>query len=444
MNAGNAASSNRLGLGLATILVAGNLIGSGIYLLPATLGAVGSISIFGWLIATVGALLLAGIFSILMVARPTEGGLAVIAGEGLGEYWGFQSSILYWASCWIGNIAIALAVTGYLTVFLPALVAPLAAAASTALAIWVVTLVALRGPRAVGNFHSMTLAVGLIPLIAAGTLGWIWFDPSVFAQSWNVSGQQPSQAVYGSLLSVFWAFVGMESAVMVARMVRSPERNVPIATMGGVAIAAIVYMFATTAIMGVIPAGQLAASSAPFALVVQQILGPVAAALVAACALLKAAGTLGGWVLVTGETTRWTAAAGFFPRWLARSRSDGTPMRALLAMAVLMTAAVFATSAPTIGKQFAILINVTVVLLLVVYIYCSLALMRFSREFSPKKRKMALILAWLSFLFCGWLLASSEPTMLVVTAGLLAATLPAWWLIKGRRHKIAAALATEL
>jgi amino acid transporter len=113
-------------------------------------------------------------------------------------------------------------------------------------------------------------------------------------------------------------------------------------------------------------------------------------------------------------------------------------------MAVLMTAAVFATSAPTIGKQFAILINVTVVLLLVVYIYCSLALMRFSREFSPKKRKMALILAWLSFLFCGWLLASSEPTMLVVTAGLLAATLPAWWLIKGRRHKIAAALATEL
>src|SRR5690606_36705760 len=130
------------------------------------------------------------------------------------------------------------------------------------------------------------------------------------------------------------AFVGVECAAMVARLVEKPERNVPIATMGGVGIAAIVYMFSSTAIFGMLSAEAVAASSAPFALAVGRILGPAAAGLVAICAVLKASGTLGGWVLVGGETTRWTAVSGFLPRWLAKQGKGGTPVRALLAMAV--------------------------------------------------------------------------------------------------------------
>src|SRR5690606_12879825 len=131
----------------------------------------------------------------------------------------------------------ALAVTGYLTVLVPAIDTPLARTATTAAVIWLLTFVAILGPRAIGRLHGLTLAVGLVPLLAAGTLGWLWFDPELFARSWNVGGEPASQAVFGSLVSVFWAFVGVEAATMVARMVRDPERNVPLATMGGVGIA---------------------------------------------------------------------------------------------------------------------------------------------------------------------------------------------------------------
>lgn len=432
MSAQAPVSRNKLGLGMATVMVAGNLIGSGIYLLPATLATIGSISIFGWIIAALGALVLAGVFSLMIAVHPTDDGLADIARVGLGDYWGFQSSLLYWMGCWLANVAIALAVTGYLTVLIPVLQGPLGSALTTVAVLWMLTLMAIVGPRVIGRFHGLTMAIGLIPLFAAGTLGWLWFDPELFAKSWNVSGQSGSQAVFGSLLSVFWAFVGVECAAMVARLVENPARNVPIATMGGVGIAAIVYMFSSTAIFGMLSADAIAASSAPFALAVDRILGPAAAGLVAICAVLKASGTLGGWVLVTGETTRWTAVSGFFPRWLAKQDAGGTPVRALVAMGVLMTFVVFLTTAPTIGEQFELLINAAVVFTLLIYIYVSIALVRMTAGASPGRRWTARVLAVLAIAFCVLLIASSGSGLLTVTAALIALTIPAWLIVRRR------------
>lgn len=432
MSSAGTAPDNRLGLGLAIVLVAGNLIGSGIFLLPATLAAIGSISLIGWLIAALGALLLAGVFSLIMAIRPTEEGLADIVREGMGPYWGFQSSLLYWLGTWLGNIAIALAVTGYLTVPFPLLNQPWPRAGMTVVVIWLLTLVAIFGPRAIGRLHGLTLVIGLIPLLAAGVLGWLWFDPATFAQSWNVGGEAPSQAVFGSLVSVFWAFLGVESAAMVARMVKRPERNVPIATMGGVVLVAVVYVLATSAIFGMVPAAEIARSSAPFALAVRTILGPAAAGFVAICAILKTCGALGGWVLVTGESTRWTAAAGYLPRWLARPAADGTPTRALLAMAVVMSGAALLTTAPTVGEQFGLLIDAAVVFTLLVYIYAAVALVRFSASATRARRRVAIAVAILASLFCAVLILSSGLVLIAITAALGALTVPGWWLVRRR------------
>lgn len=426
------APAKRMGLAMAILLVAGNLIGSGIYLLPATLAAIGSITLYGWLIAAVGALVLGGVFALIMVVRPSEDGLADMIASALGPYWGFQSSLLYWLGCWLSNIAIALAVTGYLTVFVPALERPGYAAACTVGVIWLLTCVAILGPRAIGRMHAMTLAIGLVPLFAAGTIGWLWFDSDLFAQSWTVGNESPGTAVYGSLLSVFWAFVGVECAAMVARTVDNPRRNVPLATMGGIVLAAVVYVLASTALFGLIPAAELANSSAPFALAVAKILGPTAAGLVAICAILKAAGTCGGWIFVTGETTLWSAAAGYLPRWLAKPDSRGVPVRALLAMAVVMSLATFATAAPSLGEQFKTLTDAIVVFTLVVYIYAAYAMIRFTRASGAAIKAAAWVIALLGTVFAALLIVSSGTTLLTITAALALATVPAWWLVSRR------------
>jgi arginine:agmatine antiporter len=427
-----AAPVKRMGLIMAILLVAGNLVGSGIYLLPATLAAIGSISLFGWIIASLGALVLGGVFSLIMIVRPSEDGLADMINSAMGPYWGFQSCLLYWIGCWLANIAIALAVTGYLAVFVPLLKEPGWSAVSTAVVLWVLTGIAILGPRAIGRMHALTMAVGLVPLLAAGTLGWMWFDPHLFATSWIVTDASPSGAVYGSLVSVFWAFVGVEAAAMVARTVEQPERNVPLATMGGIGLAAIIYMLASTAIFGLVPASELAASTAPFALAVEKILGPAAAGLVAICAILKASGTCGGWIFVTGETTLWSAAAGYLPRWLAKPDGRGVPVRALLAMGVVMSIAVFATAAPSLGEQFETLINAVVVFTLLIYVYACWAVIRFTATSSAGIRLTAWVLAILGAAFSILLIVSSGMTLVTVTAALALATVPGWWFV--RRH----------
>ncbi|HZR33979.1 MAG TPA: amino acid permease, partial [Nevskia sp.] len=104
--------NRKVGPYLATALVASNMVGSGIFLLPATLAAVGSITLVGWIIATVGALLVAVTLARLGRISPQAGGPCAYAAEALGPYFGFQCTAIYWISCWSGNIAIAVTATG--------------------------------------------------------------------------------------------------------------------------------------------------------------------------------------------------------------------------------------------------------------------------------------------------------------------------------------------
>ena len=425
------AEEAKLGPLLATALVAGNMIGSGIYLLPATLATVGSVNLLGWLAATVGALLMAGVFSALTILRPDIDGVDDYARVGLGRYIGFQSGLAYWMSDWTGTIAVAVAITGYMTVFVPALRQPLAAAGCTAAVIWLVTLANIAGPRFVGKLGGATLIVGLLPVLGVALFGWLWFDPQMFLKAWNVSGQPPLQAAQTSLVLVFWSFTGMESAIVAAAVVRRPERNVPIATIGGVALAAVVYILASTAIGGILPQSELARSTAPFAAVILKMAGPLAASAVAVCALLKTVGTVSGVTLLTAETTRASAQIGDFPGFLARVRSNGAPVNALLFLAVLETVTVGLTISPTIGRQFGVLIDISTVLTLVMYAWCALALVRFAGAIaSPGWRFAVRACALLGFAFCLWTVAASEWRLLVVSLVFLAATLPAWGLTR--------------
>jgi arginine:agmatine antiporter len=421
----------KLGPVLATALVAGNIIGSGIYLLPATLAAVGGISLIGWGLATAAAVLMAVVFSALAILRPDLDGIPAYAREGLGPYFGFQAGLVYWASNWTGIVAIAVTVTGYVGFFLPVLHQPLAGGAATLAIVWLMTLLNIVGVRFAGKLGGATLALGLVPLLAVGVAGWAWFDPHVYASAWNVSGEPALKAVSASLVLIFWAFTGMETAFVAAAVVRRPERNVPIATVAGVVLAALVYVLASTAIAGIAPAAELARSSAPFATAMVRMLGPFAASLVALCAMAKAAGTGLGITLITGETTRSSGANGDLPRLFARTRADGAPVNALLFLGVSMSALVLLTIAPTIRRQFEVLIDVATVFTLIPYIACALATLRFAGAIgSPARRLLVRACALLATGFCVWFVAASDPKLLLISLAALAATVPLWGIIR--------------
>ena len=124
--------AGKMSLAQATMLVAGNMIGTGVFLLPVSLASVGSISILGWVIATSGAAALGLVFAKLGELDPQEGGPYAYARDFLGPYVGFQTNYVYWFGNWIGNIAIAIAAVGYLAEFIPAISHPPASVFATA------------------------------------------------------------------------------------------------------------------------------------------------------------------------------------------------------------------------------------------------------------------------------------------------------------------------
>jgi len=332
--------------------------------------------------------------------------------------------MLYWISGWIGNVAIALAGTGYLSAFFPVLKAPAAAAGCTLAIIWLVTIINFLGARRVADFEGATLLIGLLPVLGVAVLGWFAFDPAVFAASWNVSGRPDAAAVPATIALIFWAFVGLESASVAAGVVRNPARDVPIATLAGVALAAFVYLAASLAISGLLPAAALAASSAPFADAAGRWVGAAAAALVAGCAVLKALGTLSGWVLVTAEVARSGAESGVFPRPF-REAPDGPPRRNLVIIAVLMSVIVVLSSAtPTLGARFAVLINLSTLLYLVIYLYCCASLWRSTAHPGLK------LLAGIAAAFCAWAISATDPGQLALLAGIVALGLPVYLVLR--------------
>lgn len=405
----------------AAALVAGSMVGSGVYLLPATFGAVGSISILGWIAATFAALAIAGMFAWLSQAAPDAKGMGGYVQAGLGQFFGVQTTVSFWTLCWIGNVAVALAVVGAGAFLVPALNDPGPRLGATIAIIWVAVGVAWVGPKAVARMEGLTLGVGLLPVAAAAIGGWLWFKPEMFQAAWNPQGLGIGEAVGRSALTAFWAFLGLECAAAAAGVVRDPVRNVPRATLVGVGGVAILYIAATSVVMGIIPGAELARSTAPFADAARLTSGLGLGAVIAVCALLRAAGCLTGWTLVTAETTRSGADVGAFPAIFQTRPGERASEINLLAAGLLMTLVAFLTATPTIGEQFGTLANMAVLLALYCYILASVSLIRLARGFAGARRFGAIATAAAAIICSLALIAQARPVELALAVVPLAA-----------------------
>lgn len=368
-------TAKKIGPVLATFMVANNMIGSGFFLLPATLARSGAVTVFSWLIGTLLAVALGGAFARLARQYPDLNSPDDYIRPTLGRDMGFLATTLYWLSSWIGNNAIAVAAFGYLVILLPVGDSPGVQLTGQVLLIWAMFALNLLGPRNIARFQSFCVVFGLLPVAAILIAGWAYFDPDIYRAGWNVSGTSDAAVAIGSLATVFWAFIGLETGAMVAGVVRNPERNVPIATLCGILLAGVVYMVSSVLMMGIVPVEELASSSAPFALVAGQMFGAWAIPVIAAAAALKATGTLGGWMLVTGESGARAAQRGFLPRVFGRLLKNGAAGPGLLIIVLSMTLIAFTTLSDTVGSQFETIINMAVTLVVMAYAAAGLSLL---------------------------------------------------------------------
>ena len=245
-----------------TFIVAVNMMGSGIIMLPTNMAKVGAISLLSWIVTALGSMALAYGFAQAGIFNQRPGGLAAYAEDAYGKDGYFQTFFLYFLSLAIGNVAIAISAVGYLATFFPGLSAtPIATCMSVIALLWLTTFANFGGPSVTGKIGSVTVWGVIIPVGSLSFIGWFWFSSDTFAQAWNPQGLSLGQGMGSSIALTLWAFLGMESAAQNSDAVENPKRDVPLACLFGTLGAAVIYVLSTAVIQGIVPNAELAEST---------------------------------------------------------------------------------------------------------------------------------------------------------------------------------------
>lgn len=371
----DAAPTKRMNLVQLTFIVAVNMMGSGIIMLPTNMAKVGAISLLSWIVTAVGSMAIAYGFAQAGIFNERPGGMSAYAEDAYGKPGYFMVFFLYFLSLAIGNVAIAISAVGYLATFFPSLSAtPIATCLSVIALLWLTTVANFGGPSVTGRIGSITVWGVIIPVGLLSIIGWFWFSGTTFAAAWNPQGLSLGQGMASSIALTLWAFLGMESAAQNSAAVENPKRNVPLACLFGTLGAAVIYILSTTVIQGIVPNPELAKSTGPFGLAYAQMFNPTVGSIIMALAVLACLGSLLGWQFTIAQTGKSAADERMFPAFFSKVNHMGAPITGMIVLGVVQSLLALSTISPSLSEQFSALVNLAVVTNVVPYIVALSAL----------------------------------------------------------------------
>lgn len=399
-----ATASLRRGLSLLGViaLVAGNMMGTSLYTLPASLADVaGPLGLVAWVVTAAGYFCVAEVYASLGSRFPLSGGPYVFARRAFGEFAGFQSVWAYWLSAVIGNAGIVTGIVAYAGGLWPALGASaLVQFAAAQVLLWGLCFVNVLGVRHGARLQIVVVLLALVPLVGIGILALGHFDSA------NLRPFAPNgltSLATGAAL-VVWAYSGVESATVPAEEVNVPGRDIRLGTRIGYAVATAVFLLTAVAATGALPRETIASTPRPLALVALETAGPSAAAALSAAAIVAGMGTLNGWILMTGRIPLTAAREGlFFQRLALIHPRFGTPHVALITGTAVGSAMCTLYFEHSLLRAFNFIVLLAVLTTLLPHLYAAAAEWWLARStgsgMTPRQRRRSLILAPLAFVF---------------------------------------------
>ncbi|MFD9335413.1 amino acid permease [Streptomyces sp. NPDC060028] len=404
--------ARRFGLPVATCLVMGNIIGGGIFLLPASVAPFGTVSLVAFGVLTLGAVALALVFGRLAERHPQTGGPYVYARAAFGDFAGFLAAWSYWITTWVSNAALAVASVGYLGVLFPAVGEHKWSMCLAALTVqWLPALANLAGTRYVGAVQVVATVLKFAPLLLVAVGGLFFFDPANLGP-FQATDQSAVGAVSATAAILLFSYLGIESAAVSAGEVRDPARNVGRATILGTVGAAAVYLLGTLAVFGLVAHEELVSSTAPFTDAVNAMFGGTwGGTLVACAAVVSMVGALNGWTLLSAQTPYAAARDGLFPKAF-ETKKRGVPVVGVLVTVVLASGLTLYNYTAGSEGVFETLVLVTTFTATVPYLLSTAAQLYFlasgqSERVHRGRLVRDCVLACLAFAFSMWLVAGS-------------------------------------
>lgn len=415
--------TKKIGFWPSVTLVTGNMIGAGIFLLPATMAAYQGIGIIGWIIASIGALMLAFIFGKLSKIYPkANGGPYAYAKIGLGDFAGFLVAWGYWISIWCTNAAIAVALVGYLGAFFSGLTDNPFLSSLTGLSfIWLFTWINSKDIKTIGAVQVITTILKVIPIIFIIIVGVFFVDFSqVFIFSFKTDSILADITAVTTL--TFFAFLGMESATVPSNSISSPEKTIKKATVYGTVFTTMLYILSFIVIIGLIPPETLANSTAPFADTAYKLWGDNGKYLVAFGAVVSTMGALNGWILIQGQIPASAAKDQLFPKFFKKVNKHNSPIRGIVFSSILATILMLCNYSKSLVEAFTYMMKLSTLSVLIPYLFSITTFVLVLK----KNNKKGLLLASMAFLFSIWIIIGCGAEIVFLGFLLLLLGIPAF------------------
>jgi APA family basic amino acid/polyamine antiporter len=441
------ASENKIGVWASTSLVVGNMIGAGIFLVPAAMASFGSISLLGWVFSAIGTFFIAKVFANLSKMLPlATGGPYAYTYHAFGDFAGFLVAWGYWLSNVCAIAAIAISLVSALSTFFPILdssnaqtYSPVVSALTALGFIWLVTGLNNMGIKTSGKVQLITTVSKLLPLVIIA-VGGLFFIRLQNFHPFNSSGKSTFEAISATAAITMYSFLGIECATIPSGSVNNPEKTISRATLLGLLITALVYILGSVSIMGIIPQNVLQHSVTPYADAAVIMFGSSARYWASAGVAVAAFGALNGWTLVQGQFPYAVAKDKLFPPIFTRLNKREAPYLAIIVSSIFVSLFMMMNYTKGLVEQFKLLILLTTLTTLVPYIFCAAAyiIVKFDKNYLHSGGWLpAVLIGTLAFAYSLWAIAGSGQDTVYYGFLLLMAGIPFYvWALYKKREKV--------
>jgi len=314
---------------LVAIAVNG-VIGSGIFVLPATVASLlGPASPVAYIVAALLIALIVLCFAEAGSMFEQTGGPYLYAREAFGSFVGLEVGWMFLLSRLAATSAIANAFTAYLGYFWPSAGSGPGRAIALTVLIWGLAWLNLIGVTYGSRTVNVLTVVKIVPLLLFVVIGLFFVDSTRF----QILALPDASALRQASLALIFAFGGFENASVPTEEVKNPTRNLPIALIASIALTAVLYILIQVVALGTLPG--LANDSTPLASAGRVFMGPAGGIIITVGAVLSTLGSDSAVILVGPRILYALAKAGQLPRSLARVHPRyHTPHSAVIVFAV--------------------------------------------------------------------------------------------------------------
>ncbi len=380
-----------------------NTIGAGIFALPAIVSiALGGFAIFGYLFCGIMMAAIMLCYAEIGSRVTSSGGSYAYVEAAFGSFAGFIINWLFFFGFGIlSDAAIINIVADSLAVIYPVFESLWARGLLFFILLGFMVLVNVRGAKQGVGFVKFITIVKLLPLIAIIIFGFSHIETA------NLHWENlPSFKTFGNtILVLFFAFAGFETALNVSGEIKNPKQTVPLGILIAGVLVLIIYLLLQTVTQGILGANMEAVKNAPLAAVAEKIIGPAGGIILLIAAAISCFGNVSGDLLLTPRLLFAGANDGIFPKILGKVHPKfATPYWAI----IIYGALIFIFSIAGGFKQLAILASAAILIIYLAVILATLKLRKTKRAIAEKAFRMpgGLIIPFIGIAAIVWLLTS--------------------------------------